>query len=179
MDYELHTVADDIDIDIEALLAETDKAIDTPTEITGTDVDSLRRQQKLLAVEMREQLNSGLGHEAVTTRRLIDECEMRLKAAEIKSAREGISEATARLAEIKNEIEAARKIKGERNTILNEKIKAVQEANVEVERVNFVIYSLEQEADSTRDARQSFRERLEDLLHDAELQISGRTQEEN
>lgn len=141
----------------------------TPTEVfSGTDAESLRRQSEHLRLELREKLNAGLGDEAVRTRRMISECDIRIKAQEIKSARESISEMTARIAEINSEMESARQIKGEANAVLNEKLEAVEEAGVRVERVNLILYSLEQEADSLRDSRKTFRNQLENLLQSAE-----------
>ena len=157
----------EVGIDLEEVLAyEPEPA---PTEITGTDADALRHQRDLLGDEMRNKLNAGLGEEAVRIRRLMDECGIRIKAAEIKTAKDGIEAASVRLNEIQIERQAAMEIRKELTAILEEKVRAANDAGVEVDRVNLIVYQLDQEAISQRDSQNTLRSRIKHLMRDADF----------
>ncbi len=132
-----------------------------------TDSHGLKQQESALRDEIRELMINGDAAGVVRVQNLLRDLPIRIKTAEIRELRENIDKATQRLEEIKIETKMVEGVRGEKNKILAEKIKIVDEAGLEVRRVEFVLYQLDSDAESQRSAKREWNKRLNILVASA------------
>ena len=104
----------------------------------------------------------------VRTQNLLRNLPMQIVAVEVSELKKNIDDCTARLTKLKEETEYAEQIRGEKNKILAEKIKEAEDAGLAVQRIEVVLYQLDNEAENLREARREFRNRLNNFIQDAE-----------
>jgi radical SAM superfamily enzyme YgiQ (UPF0313 family) len=159
----------------EATNASNDEKIVTQDDIEmAKDSQTLKTQQFSLQAEMRDCMNSGDAAGVVYVQNLLRDLPVRITAAEINELNQQIEQTNERLAEIPEDVLEAVRIKTARNKILAEKLKIAEQAGLEVEKVNFILFQLGNEAESLRQARREYKQRLNKIIADAELQIADR-----
>ncbi len=94
------------------------------------DLDGLRVQQTNLQTELKDCMNAGDAAGVVRIQNHLRDLPILIKTAEIKELRENIARATARLEEIKVETKLVEGVRGEKNKILAEKLRTVEEAGL-------------------------------------------------
>lgn len=134
---------------------------------TNADAQTLQNERVRLENELREAMIAGDAATIIRVQTALRELPVLITAAEIRELRQKTDAATARLAEIADETEYAEKIKAEKNKILAEKIKDAEAAGLAVERVNLVLFQLDNEAESLRESRREYRRKLQTFI-DAE-----------
>lgn len=157
-----------------------DLAVKTPpsefvaqeTQDAATDSQTLRNQQLDLQNELSERMISGDAAGVLRIQNLLRELPVRIRAAEIAELRQNIDDCTARIVELKDETDFVESLKGEQNRILAEKIKAVEEAGLAVERVNLILYQLDAESENNLEARREYNRRLNKLIADAQQEFT-------
>lgn len=155
--------------------ASNDEKIVTKDDIAmAKNSEILKTQMFSLQAEMRDCINSGDAAGVVYVQNLLRDLPVLITAAEINEINQLIEQTNERLAEIPDDVLEAVRIKTERNKTLAEKLKIAEAAGLEVERVNFILFQLGNEAESLRDARREYRQRLNKIIEDAELQIADR-----
>ncbi len=132
------------------------------------NLEGLRVQQTNLQTELKDFMNAGDAAGVVRIQNHLRDLPILIKTAEIKELRENIARATARLDEIKVETKLVEGVRGEKNKILAEKLKTVEEAGLAVERVNFILYGLDNDAEIQRGARREWNSRLNILVASAD-----------
>jgi phage-related minor tail protein len=162
-----------IDMDLavnEAINAFSDEEIVTPQAIAAAkDSQTLKNEQLRLQIELREMMLSGNAAGVMRVRNLLNNLPDAIIAAEIAELRQSIDATNARLTEIKADTEYAEQIKGEKNKVLAEHIKTVEEAGLAVERVNFILFQLDTEAENLREVRREYRQRLNKFIEEVQL----------
>ncbi|HSK70885.1 MAG TPA: hypothetical protein VK892_04260 [Pyrinomonadaceae bacterium] len=139
------------------------------TSDAAMDSQTLKDEQERLQGELRERMNAGDAAGVLRIRNFLKNLPELINAAEIAELRQKIDQCTARLAEIREEREEAERIRGARNKILAEKIKDMQDAGLEVRRVDVILATLDNEAESRRVARREYTEQLKNFIEGAEL----------
>jgi hypothetical protein len=134
----------------------------------ANDSASLRVQQTNLQTELKDCMNAGDAAGVVRIQNYLRDLPMLIKTAEIKEMREKIELATARLAEIKVETAQLEIIRGEKNKILAEKLKTVEESGLDVRRIEFGLNLLDIDAENQRQARRELSSRLNNLTTNAD-----------
>jgi iron only hydrogenase large subunit-like protein len=132
------------------------------------DATGLKQQESALRDEIREFMLNGDAAGVVRVQNLLRDLPIRIKAAEIKEIRENIDKANQRLEEIKIETKLVEGVRGEKNKILAEKLKTVEEAGVDVRRVEFILYQLDNDAENQRQARREYTSQLNILVASAD-----------
>ncbi len=134
----------------------------------ANDSASLRVQQTSLQTDLNDCMNAGDAAGVLRIQNLLRDLPILIKTAEIKEMREKIELATARLAEIKVETAQLEIIRGEKNKILAEKLSTVEEAGLDVRRVEFDLNLLDIDAENQRQARREYTSRLNNLTTNAD-----------
>jgi hypothetical protein len=129
----------------------------------ANDSASLRVQQTNLQTDLNDCMNTGDAAGVVRIQNLLRDLPILIKTAEVKEMREKIELATARLAEIKVETAQLEIIRGEKNKVLAERLKTVEEAGLDVRRVEFDLNLLDNDAENQRQARREYASRLNNL----------------
>jgi hypothetical protein len=124
---------------------------------------NLRVQQTNLQTELKDCMNAGDASGVVRIQNLLRDLPILIKTAEVKELREKIELATARLAEIKVETAQLEIIRGDKNKILAEKLSTVEDAGLDVRRIEFGLNLLDIDAENQRQARREYRSRLNNL----------------
>ncbi len=134
----------------------------------ANDSASLRVQQTNLQTDLNDCMNTGDAAGVVRIQNQLRDLPILIKTAEVKEMREKIELATARLAEIKIETAQLEIIRGEKNKILAEKLKTVEEAGLDVRRIEFDLNLLDIDAENQRQARRELSSRLNNLTTNAD-----------
>jgi hypothetical protein len=132
------------------------------------NLDGLLVQQTNLQTELKDFMNAGDAAGVVRVQNHLRDLPILIKTAEIKELRENIARATARLDEIKVETKLVEDVRGEKNKILAEKLKTVEEAGLDVRRVELILYQLDTDAENQRVARREWNSRLNNLVVSAD-----------
>jgi hypothetical protein len=132
------------------------------------DLDGLRVQQTNLQTELKDCMNAGDASGVVRIQNHLRDLPILIKTAEIRELRANIERATARLEEIKVETKLVEGVRGEKNKILAEKLRTVEEAGLDVRRVEFILYQLDNDAEIQRVARREWNSRLNILVASAD-----------
>jgi iron only hydrogenase large subunit-like protein len=132
------------------------------------DATGLKQQESALRDEIREFMLNGDAAGVVRVQNLLRDLPIRIKAAEIKEIRENIDKANQRLEEIKIETKLVEGVRGEKNKILAEKLRTVEEAGLDVRRVEFILYQLDNDAENQRQSRREYTSRLNNLVASAD-----------
>ena len=163
------------DIDIDALLADLDETDETPTETErASDAASLRQQQQSLNEELKSAMIEGDSAAVVRIQNLLRDIPARLVALDVAEIKQGLDNATARLAEVEEEMAYVLDIRNGKNRILAEKILEAEAAQTEVGKENFKLEILKMELTSLHEARREYRLRLERLMDDAVAASGGK-----
>jgi hypothetical protein len=128
------------------------------------NLESLRVQQTNLQIELKDFMNAGDAAGVVRVQNYLRDLPILIKTAEIKELRENIDKANQRLEEIKVETKLVEGVRGEKNKILAEKLRTVEEAGLEVRRVELILYQLDNDAENQRQARREWKSRLNNLV---------------
>jgi hypothetical protein len=134
----------------------------------ANDSASLRVQQTNLQTDLNDCMNTGDAAGVVRIQNQLRDLPILIKTAEVKEMREKIELATARLAEIKVETAQLEIIRGEKNKILAEKLSTVEEAGLDVRRIEFDLNLLDIDAENQRQARRELSSRLNNLTTNAD-----------
>jgi hypothetical protein len=134
----------------------------------ANDSASLRVQQTNLQTDLNDCMNAGDAAGVVRIQNQLRDLPILIKTAEVKEMREKIELATARLAEIKIETAQLEIVRGEKNKILAEKLKTVEDAGLDVRRVEFDLNLLDNDAENQRQARREYTSRLNNLTTNAD-----------
>jgi hypothetical protein len=134
----------------------------------ANDSASLRVQQTNLQTDLSDCMNAGDAAGVVRIQNLLRDLPILIKTAEVKEMRENIERATARLAEIKVETAQLEIVRGEKNKILAEKLSTVEEAGLDVRRIEFGLNLLDIDAENQRQARREYTSRLNNLTTNAD-----------
>jgi hypothetical protein len=132
------------------------------------DLAGLRVQQTSLQIELKNCMNAGDAAGVVRIQNHLRDLPILIKTAEIRELRENIARATARLKEIKVETKLVEGVRGEKNKILGEKLKIVEEAGLGVQRVELILYQLDNDAENQRQARREWTSQLNILVASAD-----------
>lgn len=149
------------------------KSGENALEREAITAQGLRNQQLALQNELREMMNAGNMVGVIRAQDMLRNLPAQIVAVEVSELKKKIDDCTARLAEIKEETVYAEQIRGKKNKILAEKIKAAEEAGLATRRVELVLFQLDNEAEIQREARREFRSRLNNFIEDAEQSIGG------
>jgi uncharacterized protein YoaH (UPF0181 family) len=133
-----------------------------------TDSHGLKQQESALRDEIRELMLNGDSAGVVRVQNLLRDLPIRIIAAEVRELRENIDKANKRLEEIKVETKLVEGVRGEKNKVLAEKLRTVEEAGLEVRRVEFILYQLDNDAENQRQARRECQSRLNNLVASAD-----------
>lgn len=160
-------------MDLAEMTKETTSFDDVMTNIlaTGkipTDSEGLRNQQLALQNELKDAMNDGKIEEVVRIQAMLSSLPVRIKTAEVAEIKSNISSGNKRLDEIKEDFMEATRIRNQKHRIYLEKLKVMEAAGTDVMRVDFILSTLENEAESIRVARREYNQRLNNLM-DAEL----------
>lgn len=134
----------------------------------ANDSASLRVQLTNLQTDLNDCMNTGDAAGVVRIQNHLRDLPILIKTAEVKEMREKIELATARLAEIKIETAQLEIIRGEKNKILAEKLSTVEEAGLDVRRIEFDLNLLDIDAENQRQARREYTSRLNNLITNAD-----------
>jgi hypothetical protein len=134
----------------------------------ANDSASLRVQQTNLQTDLNDCMNTGDAAGVVRIQNLLRDLPILIKTAEVKEMREKIELATARLDEIKIETAQLEIVRGEKNKILAEKLKTVEDAGLDVRRIEFGLNLLDNDAENQRQARREYTSRLNNLTTNAD-----------
>jgi hypothetical protein len=134
----------------------------------ANDSASLRVQQTNLQTDLNDCMNAGDASGVVRIQNYLRDLPILIKTAEVKEMREKIERATARLAEIKVETAQLEIVRGEKNKILAEKLSTVEEAGLDVRRIEFDLNLLDIDAENQRQARREYTSRLNNLTTNAD-----------
>jgi hypothetical protein len=129
----------------------------------ANDSASLRVQQTNLQTDLNDCMNTGDAAGVVRIQNHLRDLPILIKTAEIKEIRQNIELATARLAEIKVETAQLETVRSEKNKILAEKLRTVEEAGLAVRRVEFDLNLLDIDSENQRQARREWQSRLNNL----------------
>jgi uncharacterized protein YdcH (DUF465 family) len=139
--------------------------------ITGNDSNSLRNQQLMLKDELKRSIAAGRGTDVIRIQNLLRELPVHLAAAEIGEIRKGIDDASARLGELKPEIEYLEGVRAQRNKLLADKIKDMEEAALSVQKVELALYQMDNETARLLEERRELNKKLKTYIASAEAQI--------
>ncbi len=134
----------------------------------ANDSASLRVQQTNLQTELKDCMNAGDASGVVRIQNHLRDLPILIKTAEVKEMRENIERATARLDEIKIETAQLEIVRGEKNKILAERLKTVEDAGLDVRRIEFGLNLLDIDAENQRQARREYTSRLNNLTTNAD-----------
>jgi hypothetical protein len=134
----------------------------------ANDSASLRVQQTNLQTDLNDCMNTGDAAGVVRIQNHLRDLPILIKTAEVKEMREKIELATARLDEIKIETAQLEIVRGEKNKILAEKLKTVEDAGLDVRRIEFGLNLLDNDAENQRQARREYTSRLNNLTTNAD-----------
>jgi hypothetical protein len=159
-----------MDLVIESGSSAFDGAMNTTLDAgkVPNDLDGLRVQQTNLQTELKDCMNAGDAAGVVRIQNHLRDLPILIKTAEIRELRANIDKANRRLDEIKVETKLVEGVRGEKNKILAEKLKAVEKAGLDVRRVEFVLYQLDNDAEIQRQARREWNSRLNNLVASAD-----------
>jgi hypothetical protein len=159
-----------MDLVIESASDAFDGAMNTILDAgkVANDLDGLRVQQTNLQTELKDCMNAGDAAGVVRIQNHLRDLPILIKTAEIRELRANIDKANRRLEEIKVETKLVAGVRGEKNKILAEKLRTVEEAGLDVRRVELVLYQLDTDAENQRQARREYNQRLNNLVTSAD-----------
>jgi len=158
----------EVGLDLDDIIADkTNEADETATKVaTATDAATLRHQQSLLQEQLKACMNSGDAAGVIRIQNLLRDIPTRLVAMDVAEINIGISNATARLAEVEQEIDYVTEMRKANNKVLAEKIIEAEAAQMDVRRNDFALEILKMEKTSLHQARREYRLKLEQIIED-------------
>lgn len=135
---------------------------------TPIDSHGLKQQEANLQTELTNAMNEGDLSSVISIQNKLNILPVLKRAAEIKELRQNIERANTRLEEIKLETAQLETVRGEKNKVLAEKLKAVEAAGLDVRRVDFDLNLLDNDAENQRQARREYNQRLNQLTTNAD-----------
>lgn len=128
----------------------------------------LRNHQLALQNELKDAMSEGLIEEVVRIQAMLGSLPIRIKTAEVAEIKSSIASGNKRLAEIKEDFLEATRIRNEKHRIYVAKLKITEDAGTDVLKVDFILTTLDNEAESIRSARREYNEKLNNLITSAD-----------
>jgi len=144
----VQTPAIDIADELNELIQATEHIDETPS--FTADSEGYQRQQEHLRDELREAYSNGDAQTAIDLRRLIEESQVRQRATEVLEARAAIENAKQQIVETNELVQEALSMRSDRQRIFAEKKRIAEDAGTAVQKIDFLIYRLENELTNYR-----------------------------
>lgn len=143
-----------------------DLQLKTPPTLSNSEMDaqSLRNRHIELKEEHNNFLLAGDFDSVMRTKKLLAGLPDLITAKDVQEFKKKLDSADSRLSEIKQETLEVEAIRGEKNKILADKLKAVEQAGLAVENVNRVLYLLDAESQTLLEARREYKNKLSMII---------------